>query len=68
MAKSTKSARQPAKKRNTKAAGAGLNTCPIGNAGWCAYPFSVDQLQKRLKRAAEGSKAEKELAVSGRSR
>ncbi len=44
------SAPSTAKKRRTKAlADAALATCPVGGAGWCPYPFSPAQLQKRLQ-------------------
>jgi len=26
-----------------------MSTCPINGAGWCAYPFSVKQLERRMK-------------------
>ena len=40
-----------------------LSTCPIGGAGWCAYPFSVTKLEKRLK--AKSAKAEKQPVLAG---
>ncbi len=27
-------------------------TCPVNGAGWCPYPFSIEQLEKRLKEKA----------------
>lgn len=26
-----------------------LSVCPVNGAGWCAYPFSVEQLERRMK-------------------
>jgi hypothetical protein len=26
-----------------------LGTCPVNGAGWCAYPFTVEQLERRMK-------------------
>jgi hypothetical protein len=26
-----------------------LATCPVNGAGWCPYPFSVEQLERRMK-------------------
>ncbi len=51
------------KKRTTKQAKSSklnaLATCPVNGAGWCPYPFSVEQLQRRMK-AKQAAKAEKE--------
>ena len=41
-----------------------LATCPIGASGWCAYPFSLQQLEKRMKKTTEEPKA-KQLAGVG---
>lgn len=43
--------RKPASKKG----GVALATCPVDFAGWCPYPFSVEQLQKRINamKAAE---------------
>ncbi len=57
MKKASKTGKHRKSKKN-----AVLAMCPIGSAGWCAYPFSVDQLQKRIKKATEEPKATKQLA------
>lgn len=44
------------KKTSRKKTQSPLAICPTNGAGWCAYPFSVAQLKKKLK------KREKELA------
>jgi hypothetical protein len=70
MTKSTKVAKQPARKKTSgtsKKNAAVLATCPVGSAGWCAYPFSVAQLQKRMKRIADGGKTADDMALSGHS-
>jgi hypothetical protein len=46
---------QPQKKRKKSS----ILSCPVNGAGWCPYPFSIEQLEKRLKEkalAAAGSK------------
>lgn len=35
------------------AAKTALATCPVNGAGWCPYPFSPAQLEKRLKQKAQ---------------
>ncbi|MBK9143618.1 MAG: hypothetical protein KC777_09815 [Cyanobacteria bacterium HKST-UBA02] len=30
-----------------------LSTCPTNQAGWCAYPFSPEQLEKRMRAKAK---------------
>lgn len=49
----TASTRKKASRKKTQSP---LAICPTNGAGWCPYPFSVDQLKKKLK------KREKELA------
>jgi len=44
------------KRRSRKPSAAVLGTCPVNGAGWCPYPFSPAQLQKRLKNLAEKQK------------
>jgi hypothetical protein len=42
----------PASKRKRparKTSAAVLSMCPVNGAGWCPYPFSPAQLQKRMK-------------------
>lgn len=60
--KKTSKSRKPKVKKNA----AVLATCPIGSSGWCPYPFSVEQLQKRMKKIAD--QESKELVGSGASR
>ena len=38
--------------KNSKKAGKALSICPVNGAGWCPYPFSVEQLERRLKEKA----------------
>jgi hypothetical protein len=65
MTKVSKAGKQSTRKKASKTSASALNTCPVGAAGWCAYPFSVAQLQKRMKRIAEGEKKTQELAGAG---
>jgi hypothetical protein len=37
-----------------------LATCPVNGAGWCPYPFSVEQLERRIKARAEAEKLKNE--------
>lgn len=37
-----------------------LATCPVNGAGWCPYPFSVEQLERRLKAKAAAEKLKNE--------
>ena len=65
MATATTKAK-PTRKKTARKKSSVLSTCPVGAAGWCSYPFSVAQLEKRLKAKAEPTKPEKELATVGR--
>ncbi|MBY0549857.1 MAG: hypothetical protein K2W95_21470 [Candidatus Obscuribacterales bacterium] len=38
------------KKASRKKSQSPLAVCPTNGAGWCPYPFSVEQLKKRLKK------------------
>lgn len=38
------------KKASRKKSQSPLAMCPTNGAGWCPYPFSVEQLKKRLKK------------------
>jgi hypothetical protein len=40
--------KKPSKSTKKKST-TGLSTCPINGAGWCAYPFSAKQLERRMK-------------------
>lgn len=66
--KSTKATKRPASKRVSRKTSSAFNTCPVGGAGWCAYPFSVAQLEKRMKAISEHAESEKELVGSGSAR
>lgn len=55
------------KKRTTKSSksaktkkATALATCPVNGAGWCPYPFSVEQLERRLKAKADAEKLKTE--------
>ena len=41
------------KKTSSKRSTAALATCPVNGAGWCPYPFSIEQLERRLKAKAQ---------------
>lgn len=43
--------------KTSKTAGKALSTCPVNGAGWCPYPFSVEQLERRLKEKAAAAAA-----------
>jgi len=44
---------KPARKRTPKKKYAALSTCPVNAVGWCSYPFSINQLEKKLKQNIE---------------
>lgn len=46
------------KKSSTKRSQAVLATCPVNGAGWCPYPFSIEQLERRMKAKAAQAQAE----------
>jgi len=50
---STKTAPKRTKARRAKVSSAALAKCPVNGAGWCPYPFSVAQLEKRMKAKAQ---------------
>ena len=55
----TKSPASQTKRSSTKRSSLALSTCPVGGAGWCPYPFSPEQLERRLKaKAMESSESE----------
>lgn len=41
------------RKSAVKKSDSALSICPVGGAGWCPYPFSAKQLEKRLKKIQE---------------
>lgn len=54
------------KKTTTKSSAAALAICPTNGAGWCPYPFTVEQLERRLKEkalTAASAAAEKKTVV-----
>src|SRR5688572_21297112 len=52
----TKTAPKRTKARSrAKVSSAALATCPVNGAGWCPYPFSVAQLEKRMKAKAQNT-------------
>jgi hypothetical protein len=53
MGTQTTKAKQSNRKKTTKKKSAALSTCPVGASGWCSYPFTVAQLEKRLKAKAD---------------
>ena len=60
---STRPVRKRTSKRSTVAA---LANCPVNGAGWCPYPFSPAQLERRLRRKLEEAEASKPKEVSSR--
>lgn len=50
-------ASQKKKASTKKTAAAALAICPTNGAGWCPYPFTVEQLERRLKEKAEKAAA-----------
>jgi hypothetical protein len=64
--KSTKVATGSTRKRTTTKTVSALANCPVNGAGWCPYPFSPAQLERRLKQKQTDSAQEKELVGSGR--
>lgn len=68
MGTKTTKAKQSSRKKPARRRNSALATCPVGAAGWCSYPFSVAQLQKRLKAKAEQEQQTAELATTGRSK
>ena len=43
--------------KNSKRANKALSICPVNGAGWCPYPFSVEQLERRLREKAAAQAA-----------
>jgi hypothetical protein len=50
--KTETAAKKQVKTRRSKES---LNLCPVDGAGWCAYPFSPAQLERRLKQLAQSA-------------
>lgn len=45
----TKVASNVTRRRKSSKRTLALSSCPTGGAGWCSYPFSPAQLEKRLR-------------------
>lgn len=41
-----------------------LSACPVNAAGWCLYPFSIDQLKKYVKQKKKAQR----MALSGKAK
>jgi hypothetical protein len=52
MAKTTQVLTRPARKRTTKKKNSAFSACPVNAVGWCFYPFTVNQLEKKLRQSA----------------
>lgn len=48
------------KKTSNKRSQSALAMCPVNGAGWCPYPFSPAQLERRLKQIEEAKRDSKE--------
>lgn len=59
--KTDRSTRKPTRKKVSA-----LAICPTNGAGWCSFPFSPAQLEKRRKQQIE-SKTEERQVVKARS-
>jgi hypothetical protein len=57
--KATTTKKRVSKKTTQKPSMAILATCPTSGAGWCAYPFSPKQLEKRMRTKAQLSELDK---------
>lgn len=54
QAQVTEVSSRPVRKRTSKKpAVAALANCPVNGAGWCPYPFSPAQLERRLRQKLE---------------
>lgn len=62
---STESSKKKASTRSKKPGATALAACPTGAAGWCSYPFSPAQLERRMKQNAK--KRELEETSKGKS-
>lgn len=45
-----------------------LSTCPVGGAGWCAFPFTVTELDKKVKHKATKTKKKLQTNLQNPSR
>lgn len=52
-----------AKKTTRSRRASPLSICPVNGAGWCPYPFSAKQLERRMKEKAQ-AEAEASLEMS----
>ena len=53
---SPKKTRHKSSKNSSSSKLTALAMCPTNGAGWCPYPFSVKQLERRMKAKAEAAK------------
>jgi len=65
MAKSVLMPTRPARKRSSKKKVDLLSICPVDDAGWCPHPFSLEQLQKRMKQRTLELEQEHQLVRTG---
>lgn len=54
------------KRASKKPVVSALAICPVDGAGWCPYPFSPAQLQRRLKQKMEAAESAKPQEVTSR--
>jgi hypothetical protein len=52
MMAAAKTKRDSSQKRTSKKSATLLANCPVSGAGWCPYPFSPKELEKRMKAKA----------------
>ena len=52
MAKTAQVLTRPTRKRSSKKKYESLSTCPINGIGWCPYPFTMAQLEKKMRQSA----------------
>jgi hypothetical protein len=64
---STKAKKTTSRKKSSPKAASALSICPVNGAGWCPYPFSANQLKKRLKKM-QAEQEEKELVSTSKSK
>jgi hypothetical protein len=64
QAQITEVSSRPVRKRSKKPKVAALANCPVNGAGWCPYPFSPAQLERRLRQKLESEIASASKTVS----
>lgn len=55
------------RKQTSKKSTSVLANCPVSGAGWCPYPFSLKQLEKRMKAKAAMESAKLAIIKATRS-